>query len=528
MGLLLVADTEKQPLTLGSGRVGLRNIGNTCFLNAIVQCLSHTHGLRDYCLLTSYRHEKFNKEDAKLLEAFTKVLSSLWDVNGDDRAVNPKQFYNVFKEAVPYFSGYSQQDAQEFLRFLLDKLHTEINRRPYVQRVKEPEQKFARFRLSEEATSMWKRHLERDDSRIVDLFAGQLRSSLHCSVCSHYSNTFDVFCDLSLPIPKRSSGGEVTLKECLDLFSQEERLDKDNSPMCERCNRRTERPYGPVDSGPMLYNLYAICNHSGTVNMGHYTACCLDENGWCLYNDSSITQVSENQLQTNQAYVLFYKRSNYTSVRWEELGLVQEAAKRRRRTYQTMAAIRKKLVIVGDGACGKTCLLIVFSKDQFPEVYVPTVFENYVADIEVDGKQVELALWDTAGQEDYDRLRPLSYPDTDVILMCFSVDSPDSLENIPEKWTPEVKHFCPNVPIILVGNKKDLRNDEHTRRELAKMKQEPVKLEDGREMATRIAAYGYQECSAKTKEGVREVFELATRAALVSKKRNKKNGCNLL
>uniref|UniRef100_A0A673AVG5 Rho-related GTP-binding protein RhoA-C-like n=1 Tax=Sphaeramia orbicularis TaxID=375764 RepID=A0A673AVG5_9TELE len=136
-----------------------------------------------------------------------------------------------------------------------------------------------------------------------------------------------------------------------------------------------------------------------------------------------------------------------------------------------MAAIRKKLVIVGDGACGKTCLLIVFSKDQFPEVYVPTVFENYVADIEVDGKQVELALWDTAGQEDYDRLRPLSYPDTDVILMCFSVDSPDSLENIPEKWTPEVKHFCPNVPIILVGNKKDLRNDDHTRRELAKMKQ---------------------------------------------------------
>lgn len=92
-----------------------------------------------------------------------------------------------------------------------------------------------------------------------------------------------------------------------------------------------------------------------------------------------------------------------------------------------MAAIRKKLVIVGDGACGKTCLLIVFSKDQFPEVYVPTVFENYIADIEVDGKQVELALWDTAGQEDYDRLRPLSYPDTDVILMCFSIDSPDSL-----------------------------------------------------------------------------------------------------
>ncbi|KAK3566497.1 hypothetical protein QTP86_034003 [Hemibagrus guttatus] len=224
-----------------------------------------------------------------------------------------------------------------------------------------------------------------------------------------------------------------------------------------------------------------------------------------------------------------------------------------------MAAIRKKLVIVGDGACGKTCLLIVFSKDQFPEVYVPTVFENYIADIEVDSKQcgqcqilleneistfkklvsrrkhevlqnflVELALWDTAGQEDYDRLRPLSYPDTDVILMCFSIDSPDSLENIPEKWTPEVKHFCPNVPIILVGNKKDQRNDEHTRRELAKMKQEPVKPEEGRDMANRISAFGYLECSAKTKEGVREVFEMATRAALQVRKRKKRGGCLLL
>uniref|UniRef100_A0A3Q1JGR0 ubiquitinyl hydrolase 1 n=1 Tax=Anabas testudineus TaxID=64144 RepID=A0A3Q1JGR0_ANATE len=328
---------QKEQLTLGSGRVGLRNVGNTCFLNAIVQCLSHTHGLRDYCLLRSYRHEKFSKEEPKLMEAFAQVLSGLWDVNEGDTVVNARQFYNIFKEVVPYFTGYSQQDAQEFLRFLLDKLHTEINRRPNIP-------------------AMWKKHLERDDSRIVDLFSGQLRSSLHCSVCSHYSNTFDVFCDLSLPIPKRSSAGEVTLRECLDLFSQEEKLDKENSPMCERCNRHTEctkrlsiqrfpqvivihlnrfttsrwsiskstvyvsfpltnldlGPYGPVDC-PVLYDLYAICNHAGTVNMGHYTACCLDENGWCFYNDCSVTPVSENQLQTNQAYVLFYQLAESSS-----------------------------------------------------------------------------------------------------------------------------------------------------------------------------------------------------------------------
>ena len=111
--------------------------------------------------------------------------------------------------------------------------------------------------------------------------------------------------------------------------------------------------------------------------------------------------------------------------------------------------------------------------------------------------------------------------------MCFSIDSPDSLENIPEKWTPEVRHFCPTVPIVLVGNKKDLRFDDVTRRELAKSKQEPVKTEDGRAMAEKIGAYAYLECSAKLNEGAREVFETATRAALQTKKKGRKF-CNLL
>jgi len=135
-------------------------------------------------------------------------------------------------------------------------------------------------------------------------------------------------------------------------------------------------------------------------------------------------------------------------------------------------------------------------------VYVPTVFENYVADVEVDSKHVELALWDTAGQEDYDRLRPLSYPDSHVILICFAVDSPDSLDNVQEKvrykhssvvesfqvtimyttadttiplqWISEVLHFCPHLPIILVGCKKDLRYDQKTIEELHKTSQKPV------------------------------------------------------
>ncbi|CAG8563963.1 2266_t:CDS:2 [Paraglomus brasilianum] len=190
-----------------------------------------------------------------------------------------------------------------------------------------------------------------------------------------------------------------------------------------------------------------------------------------------------------------------------------------------MAEIRRKLVIVGDGACGKTCLLIVFSKGTFPEVYVPTVFENYVADVEVDNKRVELALWDTAGQEDYDRLRPLSYPDSHVILICFAVDSPDSLDNVQEKWISEVMHFCQGLPTLLVGCKKDLRFDPKTIEELRKTSQRPVTPEEGMAVAQRIGAYKYLECSAKTGDGVREVFEHATRAALLTRPRRNRKNC---
>jgi len=186
-----------------------------------------------------------------------------------------------------------------------------------------------------------------------------------------------------------------------------------------------------------------------------------------------------------------------------------------------MSELRRKLVIVGDGACGKTCLLIVFSKGTFPEDYVPTVFENYVADVEVDGRRVELALWDTAGQEDYDRLRPLSYPDSHVVLICFAIDLPDSLENVQEKWIGEVMHFCPKVPVMLVGCKKDLRRDERTNNNLRQQNQRPITPEQGQAVAQKIGARMYLECSARTGEGVREVFQHATRAALLKPKRKK-------
>ncbi|KAJ3120813.1 GTP-binding protein Rho1 [Physocladia obscura] len=185
-------------------------------------------------------------------------------------------------------------------------------------------------------------------------------------------------------------------------------------------------------------------------------------------------------------------------------------------------APRKKLVVVGDGACGKTCLLVCTtccaqsrkSRANHQQYSVPTVFANYVADLTVDGQPVQLSLWDTAGQEDYDRLRPLSYPETNVLLVCFAVDNPDSLENVKEKWISEVLHYCPGIPIILVACKADLRDNPEAIQELAKIGKRPLTAQQGIAVANAIGAKKYLECSARTGQGLRQVFEEAARVAL--------------
>ncbi|PLW07377.1 hypothetical protein PCANC_26156 [Puccinia coronata f. sp. avenae] len=173
--------------------------------------------------------------------------------------------------------------------------------------------------------------------------------------------------------------------------------------------------------------------------------------------------------------------------------------------------IRRKLVIIGDGACGKTSLLSVFAMGEFPEDYEPTIFENYVAEIRLDSKPIQLALWDTAGQEEYERLRPLSYSKSHVILIAFAIDTPDSLENVTVKWIEEVRSICgPTIPVILVGCKKDLRDaDAGINPSLFVQQQEAERV------AVSINARCYMECSALKNEGVDSIFESATRAAML-------------
>eukprot|EP01097_Dermamoeba_algensis_P010163 TRINITY_DN7409_c0_g1_i1.p1 TRINITY_DN7409_c0_g1~~TRINITY_DN7409_c0_g1_i1.p1 ORF type:complete len:201 (-),score=31.89 TRINITY_DN7409_c0_g1_i1:233-835(-) len=192
-----------------------------------------------------------------------------------------------------------------------------------------------------------------------------------------------------------------------------------------------------------------------------------------------------------------------------------------------------KCVVIGDGAVGKTCLLVSFTTKCFPDEYVPTVFNNYSSIMYLDGQAFNLSLWDTAGQEEYERLRPLSYPMTDVFLLTFSVVSSASFENITEKWIPELKHYSPNTPIVLCATKVDLRDHPVAIQRLAEQNKAPLTREAGLKLQQEIGAQSYVECSASTQEGLQQVFEEVCRVSLrprpsSSKPDKKSKKCSIL
>jgi len=173
------------------------------------------------------------------------------------------------------------------------------------------------------------------------------------------------------------------------------------------------------------------------------------------------------------------------------------------------AETKVKCVLVGDGAVGKTSLIVSYTTNGYPVEYMPTAFDDYSVVVTVDNKPVQMQLCDTAGQDDFDALRPLCYPNTDIFLLCFSVVSPTSFNNIQEKWVTEVRRHAPHCPVMLVGTQCDLRNDVKVLIELAKYKDKPVSEADALRLANDIGASHYMECSALTQKNLKDVFDQA-------------------
>ncbi|TGZ68832.1 hypothetical protein CRM22_004061 [Opisthorchis felineus] len=320
------------------GLVGLNNLGNTCFMNSIIQCLSNTHPLLEYCISERYANDlnKSSTMRGNLFTAYASLMNELWDPDMFESSTSPMQFKTQIQRFAPRFVGYSQQDSQEFLRYVLEGLHNEVNRvtkRPHpVTPDYAAEDKLAD---RDKADLYWKRYLSMDNSAIVDLFVGQLMSTLECAECGFKSTTFDPFWDLSLPIPKKAN---VNIMDCLRLFTSKEDLDGHERPMCGRCKvRRRCTKHFSLQKFPRIlvlhlkrfsgerfrskmsvlvdyplndlnlsefaspscqqryarYNLYAVSNHSGSVYAGHYTAICRHHyrNSWYDYNDSRTQQL---------------------------------------------------------------------------------------------------------------------------------------------------------------------------------------------------------------------------------------------
>ncbi|XP_054854170.1 ubiquitin carboxyl-terminal hydrolase 2 isoform X1 [Eublepharis macularius] len=339
------------------GLTGLRNLGNTCFMNSILQCLSNTKELRDYCLQSQYLRDLNNNSRMQmaLMSEFAKLIQALW-TSSPNESVSPSEFKTQIQRYAPRFVGYNQQDAQEFLRFLLDGLHSEVNR--VLVRPKAGTDNLDHLPDDEKGRQMWMKYLNREDSRIGDLFVGQLKSSLTCGACGYCSTAFDPFWDLSLPIAKKSYG-EVNLIDCMRLFTKEDVLDGDEKPTCCRCKARTKctkkfsiqrfpkilvlhlkrfsearmrssklttfvnfplkdldlREFASQSCNHAVYNLYAVSNHSGTTMGGHYTAYCKNpvSGEWHAFNDSRVTPLSSSHVRSSDAYLLFYELASPSS-----------------------------------------------------------------------------------------------------------------------------------------------------------------------------------------------------------------------
>ncbi|KAM9092683.1 ubiquitin carboxyl-terminal hydrolase 8 isoform 3-T3 [Megaptera novaeangliae] len=340
------------PVFGGSGPAltGLRNLGNTCYMNSILQCLCNTPHLADYfnrnCYQDDINRSNLLGHKGEVAEEFGIIMKALW--TGQYRYISPKDFKITIGKINDQFAGYSQQDSQELLLFLMDGLHEDLNKADNRKRHKEENNDHLDdFKAAEHA---WQKHKQLNESIIVALFQGQFKSTVQCLTCHKKSRTFEAFMYLSLPL---ASTSKCTLQDCLRLFSKEEKLTDNNRFYCSHCRARRDSlkkieiwklppvllvhlkrfsydgrwkqklqtsvdfPLENLDLSQYVigpknnlrkYNLFSVSNHYGGLDGGHYTAYCKNaaRQRWFKFDDHEVSDISVSSVKSSAAYILFY------------------------------------------------------------------------------------------------------------------------------------------------------------------------------------------------------------------------------
>ncbi|XP_027322135.2 ubiquitin carboxyl-terminal hydrolase 8 isoform X3 [Anas platyrhynchos] len=340
------------PVFGGSGPAltGLRNLGNTCYMNSILQCLCNAPHLAEYFNRNLYQDDinrsNFLGHKGEVAEEFGVIMKALW--TGQYKYISPKDFKITIGKINDQFAGYSQQDSQELLLFLMDGLHEDLNKADNRKRYKEENNDHLDdLRAAELA---WQKHKQLNESIIVALFQGQFKSTVQCLTCHKKSRTFEAFMYLSLPL---ASTSKCTLQECLRLFSKEEKLTDNNRFYCSHCKTRRDSlkkieiwklppvllvhlkrfsydgrwkqklqtsvdfPLETLDLSQYVigpknnlkrYNLFSVSNHYGGLDGGHYTAYCKNasKQRWFKFDDHEVSEISSSSVKSSAAYILFY------------------------------------------------------------------------------------------------------------------------------------------------------------------------------------------------------------------------------